>query len=48
MKIMTLIMKTINFSGRKIKEEIKVPKRLRWESKTSSWPQYLLMKITTD
>ena len=37
-----------NFSGRKIREVIKTPKFGGWESKKGFWPQYLLIKITTE
>ena len=38
MKLMTLILTIKNFPGRKIREEIKVPKSGEWESNKCFWP----------
>ena len=48
MKTKTLVITITNFSGKKISGEIKVQKIWKWVSKKDFWPEYLLIKISTD
>ena len=48
MKMKTLVITITNFSGKKISGEIKVQELWKWVSKKDFWPEYLLIKISTD
>ena len=48
MKMKTLVITITNFSGEKISGEIKVQKLWKCVSKKDFWPEYLLIKISTD